>query len=127
MECLAHYFHSHKPNAKTPHDFGTKLHLVSEGQDILPSMNGITKKMAQRVLPQGQAPHVCIVGAGVSGLRCASVLSGRGVRVTILEGRHRIGGRVCGLSGSLKLTKSSQVHQSSQLGRIVDLGPNWIQ
>ncbi|MCJ1455108.1 hypothetical protein MMC28_005462 [Mycoblastus sanguinarius] len=74
-------------------------------------MNGTANKMVRRALPKGQVPHICIVGAGIAGLRCAAVLSERGLRVTILEGRDRIGGRV---------------HQSSQLGHLVDLGPNWI-
>lgn len=40
-------------------------------------------------------PHVLIVGAGISGLRAASVLQRHGIRVTILEGRpDRIGGRI---------------------------------
>jgi polyamine oxidase len=39
--------------------------------------------------------HVLIVGAGISGLRAASVLQRHGIRITILEGRpDRIGGRV---------------------------------
>ncbi|OWP00605.1 hypothetical protein B2J93_6042 [Marssonina coronariae] len=56
-------------------------------------------------------PHVCVVGAGVSGLRCAEVLLQNGFKVTILEARDRIGGRIC---------------QSDKLGYRVDLGPNWI-
>ncbi|KAI9784649.1 MAG: hypothetical protein M1839_001871 [Geoglossum umbratile] len=47
----------------------------------------------------------------MAGLRCAEVLIKNGVKVTILEGRNRIGGRI---------------HQSSKLGHSVDLGPNWI-
>lgn len=39
-------------------------------------------------------PHVCVVGTGIAGLRCASVLLEKGVRVTMLEARDRIGGRV---------------------------------
>ncbi|KAH8816365.1 flavin-containing amine oxidase-like protein [Xylogone sp. PMI_703] len=39
--------------------------------------------------------HVIVVGAGISGLRTASVLQRHGVSVTILEGRpDRIGGRI---------------------------------
>jgi polyamine oxidase len=39
--------------------------------------------------------NVIIVGAGISGLRAASVLQRHGIRVTILEGRpDRIGGRI---------------------------------
>ena len=55
---------------------------------------GLAKTMISRVLPQGGVPHICVVGAGVAGLRCAEILFKRGVQVTILEGRDRIGGRV---------------------------------
>ena len=40
------------------------------------------------------APKTCIVGAGVSGLRCATVLLEQSHDVTIIEARSRIGGRV---------------------------------
>ncbi|KAJ6105986.1 hypothetical protein N7512_009503 [Penicillium capsulatum] len=56
-------------------------------------------------------PHVGVVGAGLSGLRCADILARNGSRVTILEARGRIGGRV---------------HQQEVSGHLVDLGPNWI-
>lgn len=42
----------------------------------------------------GRIPHVCVIGAGVAGLRCADILLQHGVNVTILEGRDRVGGRV---------------------------------
>lgn len=54
------------------------------------SMNPIIR----RALPHGAKPHVGIVGAGVSGLRCADILLQAGHKVTILEARNRIGGRV---------------------------------
>lgn len=57
-------------------------------------LNGLAKTMISRVLPQGGVAHICIIGAGVAGLRCAEILSKRGMQVTILEGRDRIGGRV---------------------------------
>ena len=38
--------------------------------------------------------NVCIVGAGLAGLRCAEILIDAGVRVTMIEARERIGGRV---------------------------------
>jgi len=56
-------------------------------------------------------PHVCVVGAGISGLRCAAILLSRGIKVTILEARDRVGGRIA---------------QSNELGYTVDIGPNWI-
>ncbi|KAB5551079.1 hypothetical protein GE09DRAFT_158919 [Coniochaeta sp. 2T2.1] len=59
----------------------------------------------------GSKPHVGIVGAGISGLRCADVLLSEGFEVTILEARDRIGGRIC---------------QSDGLGYTLDIGPNWI-
>ena len=43
----------------------------------------------------GRIPHIGIVGAGVAGLRCAEVLLQHGAKVTIFEGRNRVGGRFC--------------------------------
>lgn len=48
-----------------------------------------------RFQTMGVKPHVGIVGSGISGLRCADILIQNGARVTILEARDRIGGRVC--------------------------------
>ena len=46
----------------------------------------------------GPAPEpkqkVIVVGAGIAGLRAASVLYRHGVEVVVLEGRDRIGGRI---------------------------------
>lgn len=42
------------------------------------------------------ANKVIVVGAGISGLRAASVLQRHGISVVVLEGRpDRIGGRIC--------------------------------
>lgn len=41
-----------------------------------------------------KAVHVGVVGGGLAGLRCASVLLQHGVKVTMYEGRDRLGGRV---------------------------------
>ncbi|KID83272.1 Amine oxidase [Metarhizium guizhouense ARSEF 977] len=60
---------------------------------------------------QNKLPHVGIVGAGVSGLRCADTLIRNGFQVTILEARQRIGGRV---------------FQQDIGGHAVDMGANWI-
>lgn len=57
------------------------------------NLHDIEAPMIRRAV--GNTPHVCIVGAGVAGLRCADVLLQRGAKVTILEGRDRVGGRVC--------------------------------
>jgi phytoene dehydrogenase-like protein len=50
--------------------------------------------MQKFLRPKGKVPNIAIVGAGVSGLRCADVLIKSGARVTIYEARDRIGGRV---------------------------------
>ncbi|KAH8599386.1 hypothetical protein B0O99DRAFT_389672 [Bisporella sp. PMI_857] len=57
-------------------------------------------------------PRICIVGAGIAGLRCAESLLNNGFEVTILEARDRIGGRMC------QATLPS--------GIVLDLGPNWV-
>lgn len=79
--------------------------------------------MIRRMLPGGRLPHVCVVGAGMAGLRCAEILGQKGVTVTILEARNRIGGRVClsYVHPSIEKADGAQVHQSSELGRLVDL------
>ncbi len=51
-------------------------------------------KMQQAIRPKGKIPNIAIIGAGISGLRCADVLIKSGARVTIYEARNRIGGRV---------------------------------
>lgn len=57
-------------------------------------------------------PHVAVVGAGLAGLRCADILLQHGIKVTVIEGRHRVGGRL---------------HQRKlPNGHWVDIGPNWI-
>ena len=58
--------------------------------------------MFRRTLTAGRNLRVCIVGAGVTGLRAADILSRHGAQVTIFEARKRIGGRV-GLLHSKRL------------------------
>lgn len=56
-----------------------------------PSLGSIARSLHT----MGSKPHVGVVGSGISGLRCADILLQSGARVTILEARDRIGGRVC--------------------------------
>ncbi|KAL6714192.1 hypothetical protein ACLMJK_008687 [Lecanora helva] len=57
-------------------------------------------------------PHIAIIGAGVSGLRCATVLLENSCNVTMIEARNRVGGRIA---------------QSNQMGPLeVDIGANWV-
>jgi hypothetical protein len=56
--------------------------------------NERSQNMIRRVLSKGRKPHVCVIGAGFAGLRCANVLLEQGIKVTIFEARERVGGRV---------------------------------
>lgn len=71
----------------------------------------ILRNMQQAMRPKGKIPNIAIVGAGISGLRCADVLIKSGARVTMYEARDRIGGRV---------------HQVVSGGHLMDLGANWV-
>ncbi|KAH7380325.1 amine oxidase [Phaeosphaeria sp. MPI-PUGE-AT-0046c] len=92
-------------NSRIRQDLSSSRHRAG----YMESITDTEAPMIRRAV--GRIPHVCVVGAGVAGLRCADILLQHGVKVTILEGRDRVGGRLC---------------QSSALGHTVDLGPNWI-
>ena len=57
------------------------------------------------------APSAVVIGAGISGLAAADKLSRHGLRVTLLESRERIGGRLW---------------TDRSLGTALDLGASWI-
>jgi len=51
--------------------------------------------MLRSAMSRAKSPvSVGIVGAGFAGLRCADILLQHGFKVTILEARNRLGGRV---------------------------------
>ena len=58
------------------------------------ALNENSNEMQQAIRLKGKIPNIAIIGAGISGLRCADVLIKSGARVTIYEARNRIGGRV---------------------------------
>ncbi len=51
-------------------------------------------------------PHVIVVGAGVSGLHSADLLTRRGHHVTVIEARERVGGRLHSTAEGLDLGAS---------------------
>ena len=61
-------------------------------------------------------PRVVVVGAGFAGLACADELAMAGYRVTVLEARHRVGGRVLTL---FDLAKGKVIEAGGEL-----VGPN---
>jgi monoamine oxidase len=67
--------------------------------------------IACKAIEKANHKRIAIIGAGVCGLSAAKKLSEKGVSVTVLEGRDRIGGRI-------------QTDRS--LGAAVDLGATWI-
>ncbi|KAB5583441.1 hypothetical protein GE09DRAFT_302154 [Coniochaeta sp. 2T2.1] len=71
----------------------------------------MTSQADGQFVEASSAPHIGVIGAGISGLRCAALLIEAGFKVTILEARDRIGGRIW---------------QSNDLGYPADMGPNWI-
>ncbi|KAI5464439.1 flavin-containing amine oxidoreductase [Mariannaea sp. PMI_226] len=75
--------------------------------------------------PGPESPKkVIVVGAGISGLRAASVLRRHGLDVVILEARDRIGGRICASnqSSSSRDIGAAWMHETSQ-NRLVKLIP----
>ena len=91
MECWSNSFRKQRVH---PLKVLQEIQSLQRSRMGLAYLNGVAKTMISRVLPQGGVPHICVVGAGIAGLRCAEILSKRGMQVTILEGRDRIGGRV---------------------------------
>ena len=86
---------------------------------IKSSMSGATalvgsKLMTNTYFQSSKVNSVIIIGAGLSGLAAGLRLSRAGVKVTILEARNRVGGRV--FSFSPKTSKD----------QIIELGAEWV-
>jgi glutamate synthase (NADPH/NADH) small chain len=54
--------------------------------------NNKQKENAPSLKPSDAAPRVAVVGSGPAGLTCAGVLTKNGVRVTVFEALHKVGG-----------------------------------
>ncbi len=66
-------------------------------------------------ITKGKKPKsVIIIGAGFSGLSAAYALKKKGVRVTILEARNRIGGRVFSFK------------PKDTFDNVIELGAEWV-
>ena len=76
-----------------------------------PQLDGSGSTMQTLHRASGKVPEIAIIGAGISGLRCADTLISSGAKVTIFEARDRVGGRL---------------HQQESGGFLMDMGPNWI-
>jgi alanine dehydrogenase len=81
------------PERAAPSRIARDLSGSPHQDHYMDNAGGTDSLMIRRAV--GRVPHVCIVGAGVAGMRCADVLLQHGAKVTILEGRDRVGGRVC--------------------------------
>lgn len=68
--------------------------LRGSSHNFSPFLDESSGNNQQVMRPNGKIPNIAIVGAGISGLRCADVLIKCGAKVTIYEARNRIGGRV---------------------------------
>ncbi|MFZ1739213.1 FAD-dependent oxidoreductase, partial [Sphingorhabdus sp.] len=61
---------------------------------FLSLMGGTLAAMSSSGCTAASSKSVIVIGAGVAGLSAAKALAQAGHRVTILEGRDRIGGRL---------------------------------
>ena len=75
--------------------------------------------MIRRILHEGRKPHICVVGAGISGLRCATILARKGLKVTILEARDRVGGRVSVFANPSRFSKLTQIRSIKMISLVI--------
>ncbi|EFJ41852.1 hypothetical protein VOLCADRAFT_98131 [Volvox carteri f. nagariensis] len=88
------------------------LNTPRRGADSLPSE-----------FEQPFTTDVLVIGAGISGLACAAHLRSTGLRVIVLEARHRLGGRL----HTIAIHSGSGLNASCpQKSYTVDLGAAWV-
>ncbi len=75
-----------------------------------------------RFSPRADAKHIVIIGAGFSGLACGYELASAGYRVTLLEPRSRVGGRVL---SSNNFVRGKNVELGGEL--IGSNHPMWVE
>lgn len=78
-------------SGKKPSNCGSGLD--EQLQSAVPA-TGTPNEMDALARTGPESKKVIVVGAGIAGLRAASVLQRHGVEVVILEARDRIGGRI---------------------------------
>ncbi len=71
-----------------------KASLAATSGLLLSNMAGCANDGDGRFKPAADAKHIAIIGAGFAGLACGYELAAAGYRVTIVDPRSRVGGRV---------------------------------
>ncbi|MBK8956572.1 MAG: FAD-dependent oxidoreductase [Saprospiraceae bacterium] len=72
------------------------------------------KWLSAQTKPKRKIKSAIILGAGFAGLAAANYLKGKGIKITVLEAKNRIGGRVF----------SHQPESANQL--VIELGAEWV-
>jgi hypothetical protein len=81
-------YHSARGTSRILQDLHLSKLIHTEHQD------SAARDMLRTAMSRAPPISVGIVGAGFAGLRCADILLQHGFKVTILEARNRLGGRV---------------------------------
>ena len=81
-------YHSARGTSRILQDLHLSKLIHTERQD------SAARDMLRTAMSRAPPISVGIVGAGFAGLRCADILLQHGFKVTILEARNRLGGRV---------------------------------
>lgn len=104
---------------------GARPSALTRREFLLSSLAaGASLMLADRnrgAVAKGSAPRVVIIGAGFGGLSCAYQLQRAGARVTVLEARPRVGGRVHSLDN---LLPGKHVEAGAELIGLIH--PTWL-